>query len=88
MKLKPRTTYLNHNGERVSIAGKTGESFEGIPLYWSIQGDHYGEDGRFLSGARKGGIGELVRFFTAFDGGKAIAKKEIGREDWWLNIKT
>lgn len=87
MKLKPRTTYLNHAGQRVSITGKTGEYFEGIPLYWSIQGDHYGDDGRMLSGARKGGIGELVRFFTAFDGGSSI-KNKVDDQGWWDNVKT
>lgn len=47
MKLKPRTTYLNGRGERVCIAGLAKRD-DKQRAYWSIQGDHYTEDGRII----------------------------------------
>ncbi len=52
LKLQPRTTYLNGNGQRVCIAGLAKRDFEGVPCWWSIQGDHYTEDGLFIGSRR------------------------------------
>lgn len=53
MKLKPRTTYINNHGQRVCIAGLTGARHADQPLFWSIQGNHYSQDGRFVSWSRR-----------------------------------
>lgn len=46
-----RTTYLNNKGNQVHIAGLAHRpEMEGLLVYWSIEGNHYTEDGRFVWG--------------------------------------
>lgn len=52
LKLKTRTTYRDGNGKQVCIAGLAKRDFEGKPCWWSIQGDHYTEDGLFVGSRR------------------------------------
>lgn len=49
IKLTNRTTYRNQRGDLVCIAGPTNATVEGQKTFWSIQGDHYAEDGRFVA---------------------------------------
>ena len=50
IKLTNRTTYRNLRGDLVCIAGPTANAaVEGQKTFWSIQGDHYAEDGRFVA---------------------------------------
>lgn len=53
MKLKANTTYVNNHGARVQIIGLARvEPVDGLPVWWSLQGNHYAEDGRLVAYAR------------------------------------
>jgi hypothetical protein len=92
MKLKPRTTYLNKNGDRVNIAGLAKYTVDGINIFWSIQGDHYAEDGRFVSLARTEVNGEETykKCFLPISFGRCIDKRLDTEEAraWWVGVKT
>lgn len=95
MKLKPRTTYINNLGRKVCIAGFTRRGgygpeadkpqvCESQPLYWSIQGDHYSEDGRFVTLNR-----DYEKMLLPADAGTSI-KAEVTTKvarDWWKGVK-
>ena len=49
IKLTNRTTYRNQRSDLVNISGPTIAVVEGQKTFWSIQGDHYAEDGRFVA---------------------------------------
>ncbi len=46
--LKALQCYTDGSGARVAIAGLTGGEVNGMPVFWSIQGDHYTESGAFV----------------------------------------
>lgn len=53
MKLKAHTTYVNNKGTRVEIMGLARvEPVDGLPIWWSLQGNHYAEDGRMVHHVR------------------------------------
>ena len=55
LKLKPRTTYLNGDGDQVMIAGLAEcEKIEGETIFYSIQGHWYSESGLFVVSYRDG----------------------------------
>lgn len=96
MKLKPRTTYENNRGVYVSIAGLTGVTHKGQRLYWSIQGDHYSEDGRRVSWA-KGNVDAIAledmnlhRVLLPATAGDSIKREVTTREarEWWNGVIT
>lgn len=96
MKLKPRTTYLNNGGKRVNIAGLIGEKHDGQPLFWSIQGDHYAEDGRRVSWAKQNpdavamsDMG-LYRVLLPANARHSIKEEVTTREarEWWNGVET
>lgn len=51
LQLTPRTTYIRNDGKDVSIYGLAGvPDIDGQRIWCSVQGDHYAEDGRLVSG--------------------------------------
>lgn len=46
MILRERTTYRDGRGRPVHIVGVTHERVDGLRIFWSIQGDHYAENGQ------------------------------------------
>ena len=92
MKLKPRTTYHDRNGHAVHIAGLTDRTLDGKPIYWSIQGNHYTEDGRFVfakQGRRDLEDLPTLEYYTA-ETSQNIAEEDPSEEGkrWWDNVKT
>lgn len=86
MKLKPRTTYLNGDGQRVMIAGLAKcPPVEGETIFYSIQGNWYSETGLYV--------------VTYRDGRRVLCDREsrynLVREDtspqavsWWDGVTT
>ncbi len=85
--LKPRTTYRNGNGDRVCIAGPARRDLDGQPCWWSIQGNHYTEEGLFVYGRRKNNDFEA---FTVKDSALNIISEDTSPEAqrWWQGVKT
>ncbi len=90
MKLNPRTTYLNNGGAQVMIVGLTGEKIGGQPLlgsiqplFWSIQGDHYAQDGRFVRWTR-----DDLHLLSA-DARESLASEDTSEaaKRWWVGVK-
>lgn len=92
MKLKPRTTYLDGDGYRIAIAGMTRrEKVDGQDCFWSISGNHYTEEGRFIHSRRVKGQGELVlESYTLPDYRRNLVSEDTSKEakDWWIGVKT
>lgn len=92
LKLKARTTYKNADGRQVMIAGLTGETVNGLPVWWSIQGDHYTEDGRFVRSRRDWSKpGELVLLrFTTEDYNRNLASEDDSpaARNWWEGVEA
>jgi hypothetical protein len=86
MELKGRTTYRRSNGRLVHIAGLTGESFEGSPLWWSIEGDHYTSDGFLMSVRLEGEERRYVKFKTDSRIVEELTEPEHVR--WWNGVVT
>lgn len=99
MKLKPRTTYRNKNGDLVNIAGLAqSHTIEGERIFWSIQGDWYSETGRFVY-TRKIPVSDPKPGHSLFNYisslmppvyWKTISHIEDAKEahDWWKGVKT
>lgn len=90
MKLAPRTTYVNGYGDRVCIAGLAKREVEGKQCYWSIQGDHYTEDGRFVYTRRVGHGAEDfgIESFTLDSDMRSIVREDASEEAkrWWDGV--
>lgn len=83
--LKARTTYINGNGEKVHIGGLALYQVEGQDVFWSIQGDHYARDGRFVTGRPdKSYKKSLVSVMS----GKTIRREDdsAGAAKWWEGV--
>ena len=97
IKLQPRTTYTNGWGRTVNIAGPTGETIEGQPVFWSIQGDHYAQDGRFVNTSRLDnragddpGLICMKRYLLGAHFRSNIASEDTSKaaRDWWIGVDT
>lgn len=95
MKLKARTTYLNGNGDRVCIAGHAKREVNGQQCWWSIQGDHYTDDGRFVFSRRvvqhkDGKRFEALEAFTHDDNHCNLKEEDTSEaaKRWWDGVKT
>ena len=96
LRLKPRTTYRDRNGEQVHIAGLAHRVVDGEPCYWSIQGDHYTEDGRFVHCCRVPGrsgsyINSLIlEDFTLEQSVRNLVVEDDSEEAkrWWDGVVT
>jgi hypothetical protein len=55
IRLKAQTSYITRDGDRVNIQGPVREYGPTFPVYWSIAGDWYWEDGRRLSYDKEAG---------------------------------
>jgi len=93
LKLKPRTTYRDGNGKEVCIAGLAKRDFEGKPVYWSIQGDHYTEEGLFVGCRRVPVDGSHVTGFETESYTLQTWFKNLVSEDtsdkakeWWKDV--
>lgn len=82
MQLQPKKTYKNKEGGTVHIVGLAKrEKVEGKVVYWSIQGDHYTEDGRFIHCRRNS---EGLEFFTIDDDWRALEEDTPGlSQNFW-----
>jgi hypothetical protein len=93
MQLKGRTTYLNGWGRPVCIAGHAKRVVDGQQCWWSIQGDHYTDAGRFVYCrlVTREVDGEPVKVYESFT--NEFDVKNIEKEDtseaaarWWDNV--
>jgi len=93
MKLKPRTTYRNGNGDRVSIAGLARTApVDSEPVFWSIQGDHYTESGKFVVTKRTTPPARPEEYerVTNRESLRNIASEDTSPDavSWWDGVKT
>lgn len=93
LQLKPRTTYRDGNGNEVCIAGLAHYELEGMPVFWSIQGNHYTVDGRFVHSRRKPGSRrdeiELERYTRADDWHNLVAADTSPAAlKWWEGVEV
>lgn len=94
MLLKPRMTYTNGNGNRVCIAGPLTRSIQGkdTPCFWSIQGDHYTQEGLFVfcRGLPTKSDDFILEAFTLEQTTRNIVCEDASEEarTWWDNVKT
>lgn len=98
--LTNRTTYRNRRGDIVHIAGPTQcAPVQGLKTFWSIQGDHYAEDGRFVACRRSPNPDPeaaqewpyVYEAYLAFDTSPRtiIAIEDTdGARDWWKNVQA
>lgn len=90
MKLKPNTTYRDGCSNSVHILGPTGRTFEGKTCWWSVEGNHYTEEGLLLQSkmAIPDELG-LVKFTTADSTGNLESEDESeGARLWWSGVET
>ncbi len=94
IKLSPRTSWVNGRGENVNIAGYAKrDPVDGQDIFWSIQGDHYTEDGRFVSMRRTGRTDEsgwaiYETVLLDYGKGSSIAAQRTDKEsvEWWIDV--
>lgn len=94
--LKERTTYLDGRGRRVHIVGCTGRLLDGLRIFWSIQGDHYTENGQMVTGQVVYGNSYVVgpfgyrQFLLSLNSARAL-RSEDTRPDavaWWAGLRV
>jgi hypothetical protein len=94
MQLKERTTYLDGRGNRVNIAGHARrEKVNGQNVWWSIQGDHYTDDGQFVCLRRVKGTAERemqYESFTTDSNVRNLVQECDSPSDraWWVGVVT
>jgi len=91
MQLKPRTTYLNGHGDQVMIAGTANRSVDGKPCWWSIQGDHYTENGLFVHCRQISREGELLlESYTVPESARNLQSEDTrpAAAAWWDGVQT
>jgi hypothetical protein len=93
LQLKPRTTYRDGDGREVCIAGLARYDLEGMPVFWSIQGNHYTVDGRFVHSRQKPGTRrEEMDYerFTIADGSRNLVSEDNSpaARKWWEGVEV
>lgn len=93
MILKPRTTYLSNDGTAVHIYGLAKvPDLDGQRIWWSIQGDHYAEDGRRVGARTLSGPSVLrpkyEKILYAADNWRSIREEDTSEEAkrWWDGV--
>lgn len=90
LQLKPRTTYVSNDGKAVHIYGRARvPDLDGQRIWWSIQGDHYAEDGRRVGTRELTGPSALrpkyEKVLYAADNWRSIREEDTSEEAkrWW-----